>query len=305
MAISAENKKVLKGQGILCNRDGEHFNVRILTGCGVVDAETIAKVGELAARFGNGKVGLTSRMTFELMGVPFENVEPLKAALAEMGLESGGTGPKVRPVVACKGTVCVFGLIDTQKLGQEIHERFYEGWHDVKLPHKFKIAVGGCPNNCVKPDLNDLGIIGQKRMEIDGENCRGCKSCAMEKACPVKAISRGEDGKMNIDHEICVSCGRCAEKCPFKAGKTVQSGYRVYVGGRWGKKTRMGTPLKGLYTHDEVLEMVEKAILLFKSEGEAGERFGNLIDRLGVEKVEAILASDELIARKEEILNRE
>ena len=27
--------------------------------------------------------------------------------------------------------------------------------------HKFKIAVGGCPNNCVKPDLNDLGIIGQ------------------------------------------------------------------------------------------------------------------------------------------------
>ena len=31
-----------------------------------------------------------------------------------------------------------------------------------RLPHKFKIAVGGCPNNCVKPDLNDLGIIGQR-----------------------------------------------------------------------------------------------------------------------------------------------
>ena len=30
------------------------------------------------------------------------------------------------------------------------------------LPHKFKIAVGGCPNNCVKPDLNDLGIVGQR-----------------------------------------------------------------------------------------------------------------------------------------------
>jgi sulfite reductase beta subunit-like hemoprotein len=23
------------------------------------------------------------------------------------------------------------------------------------LLHKFKIALGGCPNNCVKPDLND------------------------------------------------------------------------------------------------------------------------------------------------------
>ena len=39
---------------------------------------------------------------------------------------------------------------------------FIRAIHDVKLPHKFKIAVGGCPNNCVKPDLNDLGVIGQR-----------------------------------------------------------------------------------------------------------------------------------------------
>ena len=305
MAIDANIKKTLKGQGILCNRDGEHFNVRVLTGCGVVTSEIMAKVSDMAARFGNGKVGLTSRMTFEIMGVPFENVGPLKAALAEAGLESGGTGPRVRPVVACKGTVCVFGLIDTQKLGQEIHERFYKDWHHVKLPHKFKIAVGGCPNNCVKPDLNDLGIIGQRVMEIDEEACRGCKKCAMEAACPVKAIVRGEDGKMTIDRAVCVNCGRCAEKCPFKAGKVAESGYRVYVGGRWGKKTRMGTPLKGIYTHDEALDMVEKAILLFKRDGQDGERFGNLVDRLGVETVETILAGDELKAQKEDILARE
>ena len=305
MAIPADVKKALKGQGILCNRDGEHFNVRILTGCGVADAQTLAKVSELAARFGNGKVGLTSRMTFELMGVPFENVEPLQEAMAQMGLESGGTGPKVRPVVACKGTVCVFGLIDTQKLGQEIHERFYEGWHHVKLPHKFKIAVGGCPNNCVKPDLNDLGIIGQRVMQIDGDSCRGCKKCAMENACPVKALRRGDDGKMTIDRSVCVNCGRCAGKCPFKAGTVAEEGYRVYVGGRWGKKTRMGTPLQGLYSYEGALEMVEKCILLFKSEGESGERFGNLIDRMGLEKAEAMLRGDELLNRKEEILARD
>ena len=28
------------------------------------------------------------------------------------------------------------------------------------LPAKFKIGVGGCPNNCVKPTLNDIGIVG-------------------------------------------------------------------------------------------------------------------------------------------------
>ena len=97
----------------------------------------------------------------------------------QAGLETGGTGSKVRPVVSCKGTTCQYGLIDTFALSEEIHERFYHGYRDVKLPHKFKIAVGGCPNNCVKPDLNDLGIIGQRVPQIDLEKCRGCKVCRL------------------------------------------------------------------------------------------------------------------------------
>ena len=105
----------------------------------------------------------------------FDNIEPLREFLAQNGLETGGTGSKVRPVVSCKGTTCQYGLIDTFALSEEIHERFYHGYHDVKLPHKFKIAVGGCPNNCVKPDLNDLGIIGQRIPQVDLEKCRGCK----------------------------------------------------------------------------------------------------------------------------------
>ena len=45
-------------------------------------------------------------------------------------------------MVSCKGTTCQYGLIDTFALSEEIHERFYKGFYDVKLPHKFKIAVG-------------------------------------------------------------------------------------------------------------------------------------------------------------------
>ena len=110
---------------------------------------------------------MTSRLTMEIQGVPFDNIEPLREYLMQAGLETGGTGSKVRPVVSCKGTTCQYGLIDTFALSEEIHERFFHGYSSVKLPHKFKIAVGGCPNNCVKPDLNDLGIIGQRVPQID------------------------------------------------------------------------------------------------------------------------------------------
>ena len=68
-------------------------------------------------------------------------LKPLREYLMQAGLETGGTGSKVRPVVSCKGTTCQYGLIDTFALSEEIHERFFHGSADVKLPHKFKIAV--------------------------------------------------------------------------------------------------------------------------------------------------------------------
>ena len=111
----------------------------------------------------------------------------------QAGLETGGTGSKVRPVVSCKGTTCQYGLIDTFALSEEIHERFYHGYREVKLPHKFKIAVGGCPNNCVKPDLNDLGIIGQRVPQIDLEKCRGCKVCQIENNCPIGVAKMADE----------------------------------------------------------------------------------------------------------------
>ena len=81
---------------------------------------------------------------------------------------------------SCKGTTCQYGLIDTVALSDEIHELFYKGYHEVNLPHTFKIAVGGCPNNCVKPDLNDLGIIGQRVPLVDLDKCKGCNICKVE-----------------------------------------------------------------------------------------------------------------------------
>ena len=67
----------------------------------------------------------------------------------------------------------------------------------------------------------------------------------------------------------------------------------------------MGSPLQKLCTREEVLNVVEKAILLFKSKGESGERFGQTVDRLGVEKVEKMLIANNLLKRKEEILEME
>ena len=234
--ISKEELARVKGLGFLNNKGTDCFNGRVITRNGKITSKEMIHIANAAEKFGNGEVTFTTRLTVEIRGVHFDHIEPLCEFLAKEGLATGGTGPKVRPVVSCKGTTCQFGQIDTFALSEKIHERFYVGYHDVKLPHKCKIAVGGCIHNCVKPDLNDIGIIGTRTKDETGN------------ACP---------------------------------------GYKIYIGGRWGKKTAKGQPLSKIYiSEEEVLDTIEKIILFYKDNGLEKERFADTIARIGFEEVE-------------------
>lgn len=295
--------KRVKALGFLNNKGTDLFNGRIITRNGKITAEQTAVIAEAAKKFGNGDVEFTTRLTVEVRGIHFDDIEAFREFIAPAGLETGGTGSVVRPVVSCKGTTCQYGLYDTFALTEEIHERFYKGYHDVKLPHKFKIAAGGCPNNCVKPDLNDLGIVGQLIPEFDEDMCNGCKKCQIEKQCPMKA-AKVEDGVLEIDQEICNNCGRCVGNCPFDAIEEGTPGYKIYIGGRWGKKIAQGRALSKIFTsEEELLDTIEAAILLFREQGQTGERFADTIARIGFEEVEKQLLAREILDRKQEIID--
>lgn len=285
--LSPADIKRVKGLGCLWDkRYDDIFNVRVITRNGKLTSDEQMKVAEAARLYGSGEVTMTTRLTLEIQGVPYDNLEEIFAFLEEAGLETGGTGSKVRPVVSCKGTTCQYGLIDTFDLSEKLHNLYYVGYHGVSLPHKFKIAVGGCPNNCVKPNLNDLGIIGQRVPEIDLSKCRGCKKCKIENNCPIK-VAKMADGKIQIDTSACNHCGRCIGQCPFGAVNESATGYRVYIGGRWGKKVAEGMPLDKIFTsEEEVIALVERAILFFRDEGISGERFADTIARLGFDYVQ-------------------
>ena len=249
--LSPEEIKRVKGLGCLQDkRYDDIFNIRVITGNGHITTDEHRAIADAADKFGNGQITMTTRLSMEIQGVPYDNIEKTIAFLGEHGLMTGGTGAKVRPVVSCKGTTCQYGLI-----------------------------------NCVKPNLNDMGIIGQRIPKPDSEKCRGCKKCQIEKSCPVH-VPKLVDGKLYIDPEECIHCGRCKGKCPFGAVPEYQNGYKIYIGGRWGKRVSHGQALTRIFTEEEeVMAVIEKAILLFKNEGIAGERFADTVKRLGFEYV--------------------
>ena len=304
MSVSKEEIARVKGRGFLLNRGTECFSGRVVSMGGVFTAQQLQAIAACAERYGSGRVAFSSRMSPEIVGIPYESIPDAEALLAREGLCFGGTGAKVRPITACKGTTCVYGNIDTQELARQLHERFYVGMGNVKLPHKFKIGVGGCPNSCMKPSLNDIGIEGHRPYAFDAGKCRGCKRCAVADGCPSKAVSRTDDGKSLPDSAKCLSCGVCIGKCPFEAVPgEAEPLCRIYVGGTWGKKQRVGVPLKRMVPASEAGDIVEKAMLWYKENGFAKERFGVTIERLGMEALEAALFSEELLARRDQILS--
>ena len=373
LTISPEDEKRVKGMGFLNNRGTDLFSARVLTTNGKVTAAQHRCMADAAEKFGNGELLYTTRLSVEIPGIPYDKIEEFQkfiakeglvtggtgakvrpvvsckgttcqyglldsyavseeiyrrfyegyrevalphkfkiavggcpnncvkpdlndvgiigqripnVNIAKEGLVTGGTGAKVRPVVSCKGTTCQYGLLDSYAVSEEIYRRFYEGYREVALPHKFKIAVGGCPNNCVKPDLNDVGIIGQRIPNVNADVCKGCKKCAIEAACPNK-VAKVVDGKIQIDKNICKNCGRCVGKCPFHTIEDGAYGYKIYIGGRWGKKVSQGKALGRIFTSkEEALDVIEKAILFFRDNGIKGERFAETIERIGFENVE-------------------
>ena len=268
--LSPEEIKRVKGLGFLQDkRYPDVFNARVITRNGRITTDEHRAIAEAADRF-----------------QPFDG---FSERLRPDHRRHRGTGS---PGGFRKGTTCQYGLIDTYALSGKIHERFYVGYHNMPLPHKFKIAVGGCPNNCVKPDLNDLGVVGQRVPVPDIEKCRGCKKCQIEKNCPIHA-ARLEDGRISIDPDACNHCGRCKGKCPFGAVEEYREGYKILIGGRWGKKTACGRPLPRLFTtEEEVMAVIDRAILLFREEGIAGERFADTVARLGFDYVSGKLLGE-------------
>jgi sulfite reductase (NADPH) hemoprotein beta-component len=88
-----------------------------------------------------------------LTDVPEAKIEPLRTALAALGLGVPKTGDDV---VACPGTsTCRLGITSSTILGPKLTG----GKHDLKM------RVSGCHNGCAQPEAGDIGIYGEgKRM---------------------------------------------------------------------------------------------------------------------------------------------
>ncbi|HEX8906724.1 MAG TPA: NADPH-dependent assimilatory sulfite reductase hemoprotein subunit, partial [Longimicrobiaceae bacterium] len=162
------------------------FMVRSKIPGGALTAEQYLVHDDLADRFGNGTLRITTRQGIQLHGVIKGDLRPTIAALNDALVTTlGACGDVVRNVIACPAPLPGTPRAEALSLVKRISDRFlpatkayHEIWVDGEkvaggepepvldpvygeryLPRKFKIAFAFPDDNCTDVHTNDLGLL--------------------------------------------------------------------------------------------------------------------------------------------------
>ncbi len=268
----------LKKGGFMRQKQKNHFSLRLAVVGGNLTVKNLRKIADVAEKYGDGHVHLTSRQSVEIPFIKLDQVDEVKEELAKGECKPGVCGPRVRTITACQGNqICPSGNIDSYDIAKKLDERYFAR----ELPHKFKFGVTGCQNNCLKAEENDVGIKGAAKVSWNASACIMCGVCA--KACRTDAIQIA-DGRIEMIEDKCNYCGRCAKSCPTDAWET-QTGYLVSFGGLFGNRIYKGEELLPVITSEETLfRVTDAAIQFFDDNAKPSERFRYTIERVGIDK---------------------
>jgi dissimilatory sulfite reductase (desulfoviridin) alpha/beta subunit len=145
---------------------------------------------------------------------------------------------------------------------------------DLRFHHEFRTTLADCPNACSQPQIKDVGIIGAAVPETTNEACTQCGVCT--ESCAEQAVAAGTGEPPRIDMERCLNCGQCIRACPTGTIAEAWRGFRVQIGGRLGRHPRLARELPGIFNEDQVIEIVQACLDLYKTRSRHGERFAHL-----------------------------
>lgn len=160
MSIENIDYEDLKKRGFLKQRQDGFVILRTRTTSGIYSKEHLDKLSGIAKKYGKGFIHPTVRQGLEAPFIKIEDVPAVEKEMKEAGIAIGASGARLRAVTACPGNNwCRFGLINTFGLAERLEKEAGIG-SGLDLPHKFKIAISGCPNTCTRPQGADIGIHG-------------------------------------------------------------------------------------------------------------------------------------------------
>jgi dissimilatory sulfite reductase (desulfoviridin) alpha/beta subunit len=149
----------------------------------------------------------------------------------------------------------------------------------IMAHHRFTVSISGCPNGCTGPETRPFALHGVCQPVITDVTCSECLAC-------VRACRRGAiavlDGIPEISAMRCDLCGSCTRACPTGKITAAAKGYRILVGGKFGRFHQVGTQLFRIADKDTLINAMEAALKTIKEESVGHEDLTSIINRIGV-----------------------
>jgi nitrite reductase (NADH) large subunit len=137
-------------------KDGTYSVVPRMWG-GITNPRELRAIADVVEKYDAPMVKVTGGQRLDIFGIKKEDLPAVWADLNAAGMVSGHAyGKSLRTVKTCVGSEwCRFGTQDSTGLGVKIERMTWGSW----MPHKFKIAVSGCPRNCAEATIKDFGVV--------------------------------------------------------------------------------------------------------------------------------------------------
>lgn len=137
-------------------KDGTYSVVPRMWG-GLTNPRELRAIADVVEKYDAPMVKVTGGQRLDIFGIKKEDLPAVWADLNAAGMVSGHAyGKSLRTVKTCVGSEwCRFGTQDSTGLGVKIEQMTWGSW----MPHKFKIAVSGCPRNCAEATIKDFGVV--------------------------------------------------------------------------------------------------------------------------------------------------
>jgi anaerobic sulfite reductase subunit C len=288
------DRKELTRNALRITRDRGLTALRIRVPGGHLQAGHLRLLQELAERFGNGTLHMTTRQGFEIPGIRMDRLDEVRRAMAPLiaqletnagldlgDLRCGYPAAGTRNVSACIGNrVCPFANYDTTALACRIESAVYPSHLHVK------IACTGCPNDCIKAHMQDYGVIGMTEPHYDETRCISCRACI--DVCRKRVTQALTMRKYNVERDgrRCIGCGECVMACPTGAmTRSRKKLFNVVIMGRTGKRNpRIAQPFLRWVDEDVVMRVLRNLYAYAEKHRDRAlpkEHVGYIVDRTG------------------------
>ena len=137
-------------------KDGSYSVVPRMFG-GMCTSDQLRAIADVADKYEVPTMKVTGGQRIDMFGIQKEQLPAMWKDLSAAGFVSGHAyGKAMRTVKTCVGSEwCRFGTQDSTGLGVKLEELTWGSW----MPHKFKLAVSGCPRNCAEATIKDIGVV--------------------------------------------------------------------------------------------------------------------------------------------------